>query len=82
MIQVHYWVSSRDSGFFILCVNMAKIRTIQVGIEAPGRREDIPPRHDEFLRMLARWTVEDMQHTKPFQADTNINRVFEEMIYE
>jgi hypothetical protein len=59
---------------------MAKTRTIQAGIEAPGRREDIPPRHDEFLRMLAVWIVEDVQHTTA-QADTNI-RASKETIYE
>ncbi len=52
-------------------MNMTKTRTIQAGIEEPGRREDIPPRADEFLRMLARWTVEDMQHTTA-KAETNI----------
>jgi hypothetical protein len=56
-------------GFFILYMNMAKTKTIQADIEAPGLREDIPPRVDEFLRMLARWTVEDMRFKPALKAE-------------
>jgi len=50
-------------------MNMTKTRTIQAGVEEPGRREDIPPRVDEFLRMLARWTVTDTRIKPALKAE-------------
>lgn len=74
--------SSRDSGFFIFTHrSMKKTRVTMVGSQSPDSREDIPSGVDAFLRALARWTVEDMQHHKTIQTLTNTT-LSEEAVYE
>ncbi len=41
-------------------LRMAKTKALQTDVQPSNRPEDIPPHVDMFLRMLARWTVEEM----------------------
>jgi len=40
----------------------------QSDIRLSGNREDIPESVDAFLRMLARWAVEEMRHEPAIRA--------------